>query len=69
MVSLSYGATLKVIDRLTTDHDSVVADWRNSLLHHLLVTICAYFPNLHFKYYRSLKMMTAMILEMRLVQQ
>ena len=43
MVSLSYCATLEVIDRLIIDHDGLVVDWGNSLLHHLLVTTCAYF--------------------------
>ena len=37
MLCLSYSATLKTIDRITVDHDSLLVIWRNSLLEHLPV--------------------------------
>ena len=49
MVSLSYSATLDVIDRTTANHDSLPIDWRNSLLHYLSVTADLYYSNVCFK--------------------
>ena len=43
MVSLSYSATLDVVDRITADHDRLPINWKEDLLHFLPVTKDAYF--------------------------